>query len=241
MIKNELNLAIIPARGGSKRIPNKNIKLFHGKPLIVHTIRQAIDSKIFDRIIVDTDSPKIASVARRYGAEAPFLRPAHLATDTASGTDAILFMLKRLEDEKGYNPDIVTVLQTTSPLREKEDIIRCAQAMKKPGITSVCTVCETHPRLYHLDKNGRLVLMNPRDGKSTNVQAWKKAYLLNGCMVYMIRQSRLIETKSFLNPDTVGVICEKWRSIDLDEPEDWVLAEVVFKNKKNIHEKLKRF
>src|SRR3989344_2888966 len=93
-------LAIIPARGGSRRIPNKNIKLFNGKPLIYYSIKNAKDSGIFDRIVVDTDSPKIADVAKKCGAEVPFLRPPELATSTAQIGDAIALLIKRLKDEQ---------------------------------------------------------------------------------------------------------------------------------------------
>lgn len=228
------NLAIIPARGGSKGIPGKNIKIFHGKPLITYTIGQSKRTGLFDRIIVDTDDKKIAKVAQKYGAEVPFLRPKKLASDKASVIDAVLFLLKRLKEADGYVPDIITLLQTTSPLRESGDIKKCWESMQNPKIKSVCTICKTHPRLYHLDSQGRLILANKIAKNSTNRQSWPSGYLLNGCMVYMIRTDEFLKTKKFINPDTRGIICPKWRSIDLDNIEDWVLAETIFANKKKI-------
>lgn len=235
------NLAIIPARGGSKGIPGKNIRIFHGKPLIAYAIEQTKEVGLFDRIIVDTDDNKIAVVARKYGAEVPFLRPKELAGDKSSVIDAVLLLLKRLKEKQSYEPNIITILQTTSPLREIDDIKKCWESIQNPEIQSVCTICETHPRLYHLDGQGRLILANKIKGKSTNRQAWPAGYLLNGCMVYMIRTSEFLKTKKFINHDTHGIICPRWRSIDLDHIEDWVLAEVLYKNKEKIYARLEKF
>ncbi|MDO8564464.1 MAG: acylneuraminate cytidylyltransferase family protein, partial [bacterium] len=149
-------LAIIPARAGSKRIPNKNIRDFCGKPLIAYAIEQAKAVPFIDRVIVDTDSPEIAEVAKQYGAEVPFLRPAHLATDTSGINDALSHLFARLKQEEGYEPDYCVLLQTTSPLREERDIEACWQLMQKTGADTVLTVAPTHPRLYHLDKESRI-------------------------------------------------------------------------------------
>lgn len=235
------NLAIVPARSGSKGIPRKNIKLFGGIPLIGHGIEQAKKAGIFDRIIVDTDSEQIAKIARRYGAETPFLRPAKLADDQSQVTEAVLLLLQRLKEKEGYQPDLITLLQTTSPLREVDDIKNCAQAMQNPKTVSVCTICETHHRLYRLVADGRLVLVNKPDHDNQNRQAWPQNYILNGCMVYMVRTGQFLKTKKFVDENTKGVITDKWRSVDLDKPEDWVIAEVLYKNKKQIDGKLKRF
>lgn len=237
--KNIKNLAIIPARSGSKGVPKKNIKSFRGKPLIAHAIEQARQSRLFDRVLVDTDSPEIARIARRHGAETPFLRPAELAGDTAQVTDAVLLLLQRLKEQENYQPDIVTLLQTTSPLRETEDIRRCAQAMADPRVKSVCTVCETHHRLYHMASDNRLVLVNKPQHDDQNRQAWPQCYILNGCMVYMVRTDHFLRARKFVDENTRGVICDKWRSIDLDGPTDWVLAEVIHKNKKKVKQKVK--
>ena len=109
-------LAIIPARGGSKRIPNKNIRNFCDKPLIAYTIEQALATPFITRVIVDTDSKEIAKIAKTYGAEVPFIRPSHFATDKASINDALRHLLSSLKKEEGYEPDYIVLLQTTSPL-----------------------------------------------------------------------------------------------------------------------------
>jgi len=232
-------LAIIPARAGSKRIPNKNIRNFLGKPLIVYAIEQALTSPIVNRVIVDTDSPKIAAIAKKYGAEVPFLRPANLATDKSSVNDALLHLLNRLKKEEGYQPDYLLILQTTSPLREVKDIADCWQLMNKTNADAVLTVCSTHPRLYYLDGKKNIILVNRPKKTSPNVQDWRLAYILNGCFVYIVKTTAFLKTKNIITKNTKAVICDKWRSVDLDNLEDWALAEVLYKNKKAIAKRLK--
>ncbi len=231
----------IPARGGSKRIPNKNIKNFSGKPLLAYPINQALSCGIKGRVIVDTDSKKIATVAKKYGAEVPWLRPTHLATDKAQGADAILYLLERLKKEQNYEPDYIIILQTTSPLREIKDIKDCWKMIKNTKADTVLTVCPTHPRLYYLKKNNDIVLANGSESSSTNTQAWSPAYILNGCFVYIVKTKILLKEKRVIIKKTKAVVCPKWRSIDLDEPEEWVMAELVYKNKEKIAKKIKNF
>lgn len=237
-------LAVIPARAGSKRIPHKNIRLFNGHPLIYYSIRQALDSGIFDRVIVDTDNDKIADISRKYGAETPFLRPKKLANDAARTEDVLLHLLKRLKREQDYIPDVIAILQTTSPFRDIEDIKSCYQVMSDPKIKSVCTICATSPWLFQLSKENKLVLINKENSLNTNTKKLKKSYVLNGCMVYMIRNDVFMKTKKivdFINQSTVGVVCPKWRSVDLDYPEDWILAEFLCKHKDKIKKGIKLF
>lgn len=232
-------LAIIPARGGSKRIPNKNIKKFLGHPLIAYTILQAQNLDFIDRIIVDTDSSKIADISRKYGVEVPYLRPKHLATDRAQVVDSIIFLLDRLQKDENYYPTHIMILQTTSPLREIEDIKACWELMQKTNATTVLTVAPTHPRLYWLNKNNNIILANKSVIKSTNIQDWPPAYLLNGCFVYIIKTSVLLKENKIITKNTKAVICDKWRSIDLDTQEEWALAELIYKNKKTLKQRIK--
>jgi len=240
-MKKDKILAIIPARAGSKRIPNKNIRNFFGKPLIAYAISQARKSPIIDRVIVDTDLPKIAKIAKKYGAEAPYLRPKHLAGDKAQVIEAILHLLNRLRKEEGYKPTHVMILQTTSPFREQKDINACWNLMLRTRADSVLTVAPTHPRLYYLDKKQNIVLANKRASKSSNTQAWPPAYLLNGCFVYIVKTPVLLKEKNVITKNTKAVVCDRWRSVDLDTPEDWVMAEFLFKHKKAIESRIKNF
>ena len=233
-------LAIIPARSGSKEIPSKNIRNFCGKPLLAYPIEVAKKSGVFDRIIVDTDSEEIAAIGKKFGAEVPYLRPKQLATDKSVVIDAVLLLLQRLKTE-GYEPDIISLLQATSPLREVEDIINCYELLKKGAVDSVVTVCESHPRFYHLLDDGRLILVNKETENITNRQQVEMGYMLNGCIVYMIKTSVFFREKKFIYGGTYGIVCPKWRSVDLDEIEDWVHAEVLYKNKDRIKIRLKSF
>ncbi len=233
-------LVVIPARAGSKRIPGKNIKKFLGRPLIAYTIEQALAVPFADRVIVDTDSPKIANLAKRYGAECPWLRPPDLAIDTARVVDSILHLLFRLKAEEGYEPTHVMILQTTSPLREMVDIEACWRLLKKGGATTVLTVCPTHPRLYRLNDDQDIILVNGSENDSTNTQAWPTGYILNGCFVYIVETAALLAEKSVITKKTKAVLCPKWRSVDIDTPEEWVQAEVLYKDRKKIAKRIKK-
>src|SRR3989344_7946852 len=169
-------LCLIPARGGSKRIRNKALRPFAGVPLIERTVAQAKSLGFVDRIVVDTDSPKIAARAERCGAEVPFLRPKRLAGDKSQIADSTLYLLARLKKD-GYTPDYVLLLQSTSPLRERADVEQCWKLMREGGADAVITVCSTHPRLYHLGARGKLILANRKAAPSSNVQQWPPAYM----------------------------------------------------------------
>ncbi len=234
-------LCIIPAREGSKRIPGKNIKLFFGKPLITYAIEQAKKTPFITRIIVDTDSARIAKIAKRAGAEVPFLRPTELAQDTSKVVDSFLHLLSKLKQIEDYSPEYIVILQTTSPLRELQDITACWKMIQATDATTVLTVCPTHPRLYHLSPDNDIKLVNGSEKMSTNMQAWPAGYLLNGCFVYIVKTASLLREKVIITKKTKAVVCDKWRSVDLDTPEEWVMAEVLFKNKKAIAARLKKF
>ncbi|MAF43255.1 MAG: hypothetical protein CMI54_03670 [Parcubacteria group bacterium] len=240
MTTKEKVLVVIPARAGSKRIPNKNIRKFLGRPLIVHTIKQALSLDFVDRVVVDTDFPKIAKIAKKYGAEVPFLRPARLAKDNSLMADSIFYLLKRLRREENYVPDYVMLLQITSPLREKKDIIKCWKMIHETDATTVLTVCPTHPRLYHLNKNNNIILANKEKTKSTNTQDWPQGYILNGCFVYLMKIIPFLKEGTFITKNTKAVVCPKWRSIDLDVPEDWVLAETIYRDREAIKRRIKQ-
>jgi N-acylneuraminate cytidylyltransferase/CMP-N,N'-diacetyllegionaminic acid synthase len=234
-------LAIIPARGGSKRISNKNIRNFLGRPLIAYTIEQALSCSFIDRVIVDTDSPQIAKIALKLDAEVPWLRPNRLAQDKSNNVDSFLYNLQKLKEKEDYQPDYVMILQTTSPLREKKDILDCWKLMQKGTADTVLTVCPTHPRLYHLDANNKLILVNgnKKEKRSQNIQVWKPGYILNGCFVYIVKTSALLKEKTVITRNSKAVICPRWRSVDLDSYEDWAMAEFIYKNKKMIAKKIK--
>ena len=236
-LSNENVLALIPAREGSKRIPNKNIRNFLGKPLIAYAIEHALDCKFINRVIVATDSPKIAEISDKFGGQIPWLLPKKLTKDKSKVIGSILYILHRLKEKENYQPDYVIVLQTTSPLREKKDILDCWQMMQKTKASTVLTVCPTHPRLYYLDKKQNIILANDLENQSTNTQDWRHGYVLNA-FVYIVKTSSLIKEKSVITKNTKAVICPRWRSVDLDTLEDLALAEFLYKNKKEISKKI---
>lgn len=238
-------LCLIHARGGSTRLPGKNILPFAGTPLVARTVKQALSLPFIDRVILDTDSPEIARIGKRAGAEVPFLRPKRLASSGSQMIETILYMLGKLRAE-GYMPDYCLILPPNLPLREIEDIKAHWRAMleeerKKDGATSVVTICSTHPRLYHLDKKGIIHLENKTRVASSNTQAWKPGYILNGCFVFLIRTDVLLREKQYISKRARGVIVPRWRSVDIDHPEDWVMGEFLYRNRAKIERALKKF
>lgn len=234
-------LCIIPARAGSKRIPGKNTKKFVGRPLIAYAIEQAKKLAFVNRVVVDTDSIAIATLAKKLGAEVPFLRPVPLASDTAKVVDSVLYLLMRLKKEEHYTPNFILLLQTTSPLRELQDIYACWNEIQKGNTDAVLTVAPTHPQLYTLRKGGILQSANKTRVRSSNMQAWPESYLLNGCFAYIIRTKVFLRDKTFQPKNTAAVLCPRWRSVDLDTKEDWVMGEFLYRNKKKIAFALKNF
>jgi CMP-N,N'-diacetyllegionaminic acid synthase len=235
-------LAIIPARSGSKGIPNKNIRYFCGKPLIAHTVEQALSLKSdINRVIVSTNDPAIAKIALKYGAEVPFLRPDDLAKDNSNISDAIVYTLKKLESDEKYVPDYILLLQSTSPLRKKEDILKCIEMIQKLKCKSVITVCPTHQLLFHLGKDNKLKLVNKSElKKRSNRQQIANGFGING-FAYIMSRYDFIKEKRFLCTDTHAIVCDAWRSVDLDTPEDFILAELIYKNKIKISHQISVF
>lgn len=235
-------LAIIPARGGSKGIPDKNIRNFCGKPLIAHAIACGKQSRHVNRLVVSTDSEKIAKISKEYGAEVPFLRPEELAQDTSRVVDAIVYTLERLKSDEDYEPDFIVLLQTTSPLRLAADIDGALELCFKRNADAVVSLCATEQLLYTKDENDRLALVSSEEFlKSTNRQQLPPTYKLDGSMVYAIRTEVFLAQKTFLPKNLVGYIVPRWRAIDLDEPEDFIIGEIIKDNFEKISESLTNF
>src|SRR5690606_22892236 len=150
--------AIIPARGGSKGLPGKNVKLLNGKPMIAYTIEAALNSKSISRVIVSTDDIAIAEVAKSYGAEVPFMRPVDLATDDAKSIDVYTYTIKRLEKEEDILIREIIVLQPTSPFRTAQHIDEAIELYLEKKADSVISYCnEHHPIFWHkyIKEDGR--------------------------------------------------------------------------------------
>lgn len=219
-------LFIIPARGGSKSIPKKNIKPFRGKPLIAWSILTALELTDADRIIVTTDSDEIAQVAREYGITNPHMRPAELATDTASTRDVLLDAMAQAE-RRGVDYDCVILLQPTSPLRTASDV-RNALAAWSPEVDMAVTVrpapCNPYYDCFETSPDGFL-RVSKGDGLLTRRQDAPPAWQLNGA-VYVITPARLREMEIGRMMRRVPVPMPPERSLDIDTPLDWKIAEL---------------
>lgn len=220
-------IAIIPARGGSKGLPGKNIKYLNGKPLIAYTIEAAISSKIFAEVIVSTDDEEIEKVSLSYGAKVPFKRPAHLAKDETASDEAILHALEFYK-ENNTTFKRVCKLQPTSPLRTCEMIVEAYNLLvseKKDFLVSVCE-CEHTPLWSNvLDENNSLDnFIENEDVKRLCRQQLDTYYRLNGA-IYMANTNKFIENKNFLGKNGIAYIMKQRNSIDIDSELDFKFTE----------------
>lgn len=225
-------LGVIAARGGSKGIPGKNIKPLLGKPLIAYTIEAAKASGVFDRLILSTDDPEIARVAREYGCEVPFTRPAELASDAAGHLEVMTHAVKTLQEKENYNPNYVMILQPTSPLRQPFHIREAAELIVKSGADSILSVAEI-PENFSLHKamvtasSGELVLFNgnPVRRRTARRQDLAKAYWSIG-MIYLFKTDLLFGAEPNFYGDKVRpYMVDPKYVVDINEPEDWTTAE----------------
>ena len=231
-----LVITIIPARGGSKGLPGKNIKEMNGKPLIWYTINAAKKSKHISKIILSTDDVRIAKIASNCGAEIPFMRPKKLATDNALAEDNYIYTIDRLNKEFSYSISEFIVLQPTSPFRTSLDIDNAIKIFKEKKADSVISVSETiHPPIWakRIDENGILRNYFNIEIGNKNRQEIEKAYMPNGA-IFILKYSLLKEKYSYYSDKTYPYIMPLERSIDIDSKLDFEFAEYLMKkNAKN--------
>lgn len=230
-------LIIIPARGGSKGIPGKNIKLLGGKPLIVYSIDVAreicnLRGISADHILVSTDSEKIASVARSCGVEVPYMRPAELATDSAGSREMMLDAASWAR-EHGINFEYILLLQPTSPFRTADDALRCMELYEKELPDMAVTVKEASANPYYncfeTDTATGALKISKGDGLYTRRQDAPKAWEFNGA-VYAINPLSLKQMPMGKFPRRIPCEMPAERSLDLDTPLDWAIAEAIIAN-----------
>lgn len=231
MINGKKLLAVIPARGGSKGIPRKNIKELNGKPLIAWTIEEALKSRYLDRVILSSDDEEIIQVAREWGCEVPFKRPSELALDTTPGIDPVLHAIEAIS---GY--DYVVLLQPTSPLRTVEDIDCSIELCVQRNVDSCVSVTKQDKSpywMYNLSESGLMIpVMKPAEElDTTRRQNLPDVYSLNGA-VYVAKIEKLKVSKSFITENTVAYMMPKDRSIDIDEEIDLILSEAILVKRK---------
>jgi len=233
MIHGEKALGLILARGGSKGLPGKNIRPLRGKPLVAWTVEVAKQSKYLDAVVISTDSSDIARAAEAAGAEVPFLRPAELASDTATSIDAILHALSFLQAQNRHY-DYLVLLEPTSPLREVSDIddaLDTLAASKALSIVSVCQATTIHPAfMYFMGEGGALRPFLPDAAVGLRRQDTSPVFFLEGT-VYAARTSSIAERRSFYHDQTIGFEVPKWKSLEIDDEIDFLHVEAVMKHR----------
>ncbi len=231
MYKDHVVVCVIPARGGSKGLPGKNIKMFCGKPLIAHTIAQARQSKYIDRVVVSTEDEEIAQISLEYGAEVPFMRPVELAGDGSRTVDVLLHAIKWLEEADKYNFDILVLLHTTTPLRAVKDIDSCIKMLVEAKADNVFSVTEAHRNPYfnmvERDRQGTVKLV--KEGTFSTRQSAPEVYDLNASIYVWWKDILKKDKKIFLTGSKIYVM-PKERSLDIDDAFDFRIAEYLAKN-----------
>lgn len=229
MINGKSVLAIIPARGGSKGLPGKNVKDLFGKPLIAWSIDIATACTSIDRVIVSTDDKNISEVAKEYGAEAPFIRPAELSDDTASTINVLFHAIDWCGKHQGFRPEYIILLQPTSPLRSIEDIEGTIKTLKNKKVRAVVSVCENnhHPWWSNtLPENGNMKdFLNPEIINKRR-QDLPVFYRLNGA-IYLAHTNYLYKCNGFFGPDTFAYKMPINRSVDIDSEIDFKLSSLL--------------
>ncbi|MBP7633491.1 acylneuraminate cytidylyltransferase family protein [Candidatus Ozemobacteraceae bacterium] len=223
-------LAVIPARGGSKRLPRKNVRSLGGKPLIAWVIEAAFASKCFERILVSTDDREIAEVAVNAGAWVPFMRPAELATDTASSADVLVHALewvRQAQPPEGFAPAVVALIQPTSPFLRPAQIREACRLLDAGGFTtlgSMCVVRERPEWMFEIDAASHA---RPLDPERLPLPSSRLPSLFreNGA-IYLVRSTWLETTRSLYDLSRHGaLVMPSEDSIDIDTAQDWDLAE----------------
>jgi CMP-N,N'-diacetyllegionaminic acid synthase len=233
------NLAVIPARAGSKRLPGKNWRTFSGMPLVYWTIKAAIEAKSIDRVIVSTDSIEIMKMAIEHGAEVPFLRPAWLAKDSSSTHDVIINLLDELKLSEDYVPEKVITLQPTSPLRLSSDIDLAMEIFQHTRNADSLVSYAILPKSLHPDKimtkksDGFLQYRIGNNGNLQGMLTNEPLVIRNGAAIYISKNKNI--KAGILVGNILGYEMPWSRSVDIDTLEDFIVAEAIFthKNLKN--------
>lgn len=226
-------LGLINARAGSKGIPGKNIKHLNGRPLIEYSIEAGLKASRITRVVVSTDSLEIAEIARVCGADTPFMRPPELASDTALQFDAIRHAVETLE-EQGDFYEVIVLIQPTCPLRNSTDIDGAIKLMEKSGAESVISVMTVHGQhpltMYAGDPEADLQPLIDGNKAGTLRQKFPPVFWRNGA-IYGMKRDLVINEGSLYGAKTVGYLMPAERSINIDEPVDWIIAETLLRQR----------
>ena len=233
-------LGFIPARKGSKRLPNKNIKYLCGKPLISYTIEATQKSKHITRVVVSTDSSEIAGIAKKGGAETPFLRPAKIARSDSTEMDFFLHALDWFERHESYIPDLIVLLYPTSPFRKPETIDRAVEKMlEHPEADSLRSIrpCSEHPyKMWQIEKDGYLkpfVKTNDTSLQTLSTQLFPTVYIQNAS-IYITKPSTIINKNSPIGEVVIPFVMNEVESIDINTLLDFKYAEMLINEREEI-------
>ena len=225
-------LSIIPARGGSKAIPRKNIKLLKERPLLSYTAESSRQSSFITRHILSTDDDEIAAIGQDYGLEVPFMRPTNLSRDDSPSIDCFKYTLQQLLLLEDYTPDYVVILQPTSPLRTSLHIDEAIQLFLTTDCDSLVSIVDvphnmTPSSVMNIDPQG--YLYSPVDPLNISYQRQRKTrvFARNGAAIYITTPELILSNSSLFGPKLIGYLMTKLDSIDIDDYDDWILVEAL--------------
>ena len=227
-------ICIIPARGGSKGVPKKNIKMIAGKPLLAHVIEKIKKSNIFSHIIVSTEDDQIGKIAKKYGAEVPFMRPKNLATDTTPMDQVLLHAIQTLYKLE-YKFEVFVWRDATTPFIQNNDIKKSIQLLKKKNASIVCGVYQQHLNPYfnmvEKDKNGFLKLSKKLKNRPTSRQSAPIVYQLNGLYTYDAKKFLKLKKTDFSK--TIPLEIHMETGFMIDTPFEFEIARLIIENEKH--------
>ena len=229
------NLVVIPARAGSKGISGKNIRPLCGKPLIAWSIETAIRSHSVDRVVVSTDCENIARVAREHGAETPFLRPEEISGDTATTESALLHCISWLEDHEGYQPDYVTLLQATSPIRSVDTVDRAFELLRETSANSLLSVSEFWHFLWDSKNKPKASYDFNNRPRRQDIEPEDLKFKENGS-IYITERRQLDLSRNRLSGKLALYQMPDEESFEIDTDLDWLVVEAILKARSKTHD-----
>ncbi len=234
--KNYKILCLIPARGGSKRLPKKNILLLGGRPMLEYVCRAAKQSSLVNRIVLSTDDDEIAQVGRKNGIEVPFKRPSELAQDTTPTVPVLRHALTFLKEKEGYWPDFVLMLPPTAPFVKTEQIDKALRVLIDKGVDSVETLIEV-PTIFHpyneryIDEKGFTHFLMPKERAEHSIESGKRPKIYALGNLFAFKPENLFETNTIQGKTSLSIIIDRETAWDIDDTLDLFIAQCLLERK----------